>query len=1094
MSKKKKLNFYQVIEEEDAHLKARRKYRNGDAEADQLDDTRFGIAMSGGGIRSATINLGILKTLNKFGVLKKADYLSTVSGGGYTGAYVQSLLKRRSAEMKNQPEAAYEDLFHQDHINYLRDRGEYMMPGIGKGKVWNTFILVIGYLVSTLMSWVSPLIFIFLFFTVLSGIGRVRKMMGKFKIKNWIYDFIDDFHIVEIGIGLFFSIYLVHFIYNLKLKYDLGISRKFNQAEGMLAAVTIFAGGFLVFLNIVSSEINCEQIPFSNGALCKRILALSDVGEPVIILLHILAAILAIALGYFANPNAISFHRFYRNQLADAYLHFGEKYKNIELSKLIKQNDTSPQNLVAPYPLINTCLNLQLLGGGDDNFKGAKASDYFLLSPFYFGSKITGYVDTDTFKDYQELTLPAATTISAAAVNPGMGTYSNKMLSVLMTTFNVRLGFWISNPLKRNEAERVWWPWYFFKELFSKIGTSNRKLNISDGGHIENLGVYELLRRRCRLILSVDAGADPLYSFADLEVLTVRARNELGLSIEFRKGHIPEDVIRPKPSYGYSLERFAIADVYHLWDEIIALDSAGNPIKDENYRSFEVLVNYPDLKDAIKLLDYDGKLLVRIIFRVINEFKEVNELRNQLEGLDAGNTEVVVALLNTMIFCNGDKTHNRTEGIKTVLAHAIENEPEKIKSILKQAGLLSTRFKDKVRLPKRIIRHLIDDRLDEGIGAIEQVIIKRMTQAEIKNAYKVMEAFLTLLSQIEVGVDQKLVNAYLLRKIEDAYFNKIMQQRGMPQEELSVILQKEPDDQTLEDFLVNKNIAEDIVQDLFKQRDTLRTHVRKLSIGETLSAEDNLAFKTNEFEPLTPVLLKLNELLNEENLDPEALIAQLEDALSIVDLPPALATTMLQLKKQQQPKVTEVMQVVSQRIEEQVRNDIKASTLVYIKSSVKAPKGKIVTDDETMYGAYKYKIYHPDFPHESTADQFFDPVQWEAYYMLGQYLGAEVLDVKGLNEYFNNRKTAPDFSIKDLLYRFDYDQEVKDLFLYRSDVSMPTTTPVEMDENPALESEKTSSPRLIVPSNDPEEELLNEVNQPNMKKKVVAGKNIDYTI
>jgi len=104
------------------------------------------------------------------------------------------------------------------------------------------------------------------------------------------------------------------------------------------------------------------------------------------------------------------------------------------------------------------------------------------------------------------------------------------------------------------------------------------------------------------------------------------------------------------------------------------------------------------------------------------------------------------------------------------------------------------------------------------------------------------------------------------------------------------------------------------------------------------------------------------------------------------------------------------------------------------------------------------------------------------------------LDVKGLNEYFNNRKTAPDFSIKDLLYRFDHDQEVKDLFLYRSDVSMPTTTPVEMDKNPALESEKTSSPRLIVPSNDPEEELLNEVNQPNMKKKVVAGKNIDYTI
>ncbi len=1093
MSKKKKLNFHQVIEQEDVHLKARRKYRNGTSEADQLDDTRFGIAMSGGGIRSATINLGILKTLNKFGILEKADYLSTVSGGGYTGAYVQSLLKRRTEEIKDEPEAAYEDLFHQDHINYLRGRGEYMMPGVGKGKIWNTFILVIGYLVSTLMSWVSPLIFIFLFFTLLSGIGRVRKMMGKFQIKDSIYKFIDDFHVVEIGIGLFFLIYVVHFIYNLRLKYDLGISRKFNQAEAVLAAVTVIAGGFLILLNIVSSEINCDQIPFSNGALCKNILALFDVGEPIIILLHLLAAILVFALGYFANPNAISFHRFYRNQLADAYLHFGEKYKNVELSNLIKQNDSSPKNLVAPYPLINTCLNLQLLGGGDENFKGAKASDYFLLSPFYFGSKLTGYVDTDTFKDYKELTLPAATTISAAAVNPGMGTYSNKLLSVLMTTFNVRLGFWISNPLKRNESERVWWPWYFFKELFSKIGTANRKLNISDGGHIENLGVYELLRRRCRLILSVDAGADPLYDFADLEILTVRARNELGLSIEFREGHIPEDVIRPKPSYGYSLERFAIADVYHLWDEIMALDANGNLVKDENYRGFEVLVNYPDLKDAIKLLDYNGKLLIRIIFRVINEFKEVNELRNQLDGLDAENTEIVVALLNTMIFCHGDKEHNRTKGIKEVLQHAIENEPEKIKPILKQAGLLSQRFKNNIRLPKRIIRHLIDDRLDMGIGDIEQVILKRMTQPEIKNAYKVMETFLKLLSQIEVGVDQKLVNAYLLRKIEDEFFIKIMQQRGMAKEEVRTILEEEPDDKTLKDLLIKKNIDSTIVDQLFGQRDMLRTNVRKLSFGDTLSAEDISAFKANEFESLTPVLVKFNELLNDENADPEFLIAQMEEALESVNLPPALAARILQLRKQQQPRVTEVMQGVSQRIEEQVRNDIKASTLVYIKSSVKAPTGKIVTDDETMYGAYKYKIYHPDFPHESTADQFFDPVQWEAYYMLGQYLGAEVLDVKGLGEYFNNRKTAPDFSIKDLLYRFDHDQEVKDIFLYRSDIMM-SATPVEMDEKPELESEKEITPRLIVPSNDPEEELLEEVNQPNMKKKVVAGKNIDYTI
>ena len=1083
MSKKKKLNFHQVIEQEDEHLKARRKLRNGASEMDQLDDTRFGIAMSGGGIRSATINLGLLKTLNKFGILEKADYLSTVSGGGYTGAYVQSLLKKRAADLKDNPSDVYKDLFHQDHIDYLRDRGEYMMPGSGRAKIWNTIILVIGYLVSTLMSWVSPLIFIFLFLTLLSGIGKVRGLVDNYNFQSEVYSFIDRWHIVEFGIGLFFLIYFAHFIFNLIFKYHLGVSRRFNFGEAVLASLTLLAGGLLILLKIGSANIEFYE----------DLRVFFDIGKTEIILFHILAAMIAIGLGFFANPNAISFHRFYRNQLADAYLHFGEEFNNVELSNLIKQNDPSPKNLVAPYPLINTCLNLQLIGGGDENFKGAKASDYFLLSPFYFGSKITGYVDTDTFTDYKELTLPAATTISAAAVNPGMGTYSNKLLSVLMTIFNVRLGFWISNPLKRNESEIVWWPFYFFKELFSKIGTSNRKLNISDGGHIENLGVYELLRRRCRLILSVDAGADPLYTFADLEILTVRARNELGLSIEFREGHIPEDVIRPKPSYGYSLERFAIADVYHLWDEILALDANGNPVKDEYYKSFEVLVNYPDLKDAIKLLDYNGKILVRIIFRVINQFKEVNELRTQLKGLDASDTEIVVALLKTMIFCDGDKSHSRTEGIKQVLKHAIENEPDRMKPILKQAGLLSRRFKDDIRLPKRIIKHLIEDRLDAGIGDIEKVIIDRMTPSGIKNAYHVMETFLNLLAQIEEGVNQKLVNTYLSRKVEDEFFIKIMEERGLPKKELRTILVKEPDDEELQDFLIKKSIDKDIVDQLFSQRDAFRNNLHKLLIGETLSAEEVLASQENEFERLLSVQLKLDELLNEENLDLEIFIAQFEASLKTVQLPKELAQELLNLKKLQTPKITEVMQLVSRRIEEQVKNDIKASTLVYIKSSVKAPKGKIVTDNETMYGAYKYKIYHPSFPHESTADQFFDPVQWEAYYMLGQYLGAEVLDVKGLEDFFNNRKEAPNFSIKDLLYRFDHDQDVKDLFVYRSDEVMPAT-PVEMDNKPSIEFIEKVSTRLIVPTSDPEEKLLDEVNQPKMKKKVVAGKNIDYTI
>ena len=53
-----------------------------------------GLALSGGGVRSATFNLGLLQALAAAGKLKSFDYLSTVSGGGYTGGWWSAWLSR----------------------------------------------------------------------------------------------------------------------------------------------------------------------------------------------------------------------------------------------------------------------------------------------------------------------------------------------------------------------------------------------------------------------------------------------------------------------------------------------------------------------------------------------------------------------------------------------------------------------------------------------------------------------------------------------------------------------------------------------------------------------------------------------------------------------------------------------------------------------------------------------------------------------------------------------------------------------------------------------------------------------------------------
>ncbi len=528
MAQKEKTEYDYVIQQEDQQLRIRREKLFGPENAAALDETRFGIALSGGGIRSATINMGFLKTLNKFNILQQADYLSTVSGGGYTGCYIHATLKEAGS---------FDELFREKHIDYMRRRGEYLFPGTGWVKVWNQFILAVGYLISLAMSLISPVILI------LIGLGLY---MFFDTLVDFDPDFVNEYLGKVFGYGAMAvgAVFVIHYLLNVAIYFNLDISARFNRLEALLAGLVLAAAAVVYvmgFKDFKSPDLNS-------------------------LLPYIGIGILLIIMGFFTNPNATSFNRFYRKQLADAYLEFAGQYRNVHLHDLFQTGSAKEADYLGPYPIINTTLNLQ--SSNDPNFMGAKASDYFLLSPLFCGAKLTGYVPTRETIGYQNLTLPTGITISAAAVNPGMGAYSNKILSILTTVLNLRLGFWIWNPMRLKTAYPVvFWPFYFLYELFSRIGTDKNMVNISDGGHIENLGVMELLRRKCKLIIAVDAGADPEYTFADLENLTIRARNELGVDIRFRIDSIPEYTIKPRPSHGYSLKRFAVADLYQLWEK-----------------------------------------------------------------------------------------------------------------------------------------------------------------------------------------------------------------------------------------------------------------------------------------------------------------------------------------------------------------------------------------------------------------------------------------------------------------------------------------------------------------------------------------------
>jgi hypothetical protein len=152
------------------------------------------------------------------------------------------------------------------------------------------------------------------------------------------------------------------------------------------------------------------------------------------------------------------------------------------------------------------------------------------------GSLTAGYRPSAEYGD--GITLGTAMAISGAAANPNMGYHSSPVLGLLMTLFNVRLGWWLGNP--GAPGAKTWrrsGPGYSVGPLFSEaIGNTTdlyKYVNLSDGGHFENLGLYEMVLRRCHFIVVSDGGEDPECAFADLGEAVRKIRIDFGIPIDF---------------------------------------------------------------------------------------------------------------------------------------------------------------------------------------------------------------------------------------------------------------------------------------------------------------------------------------------------------------------------------------------------------------------------------------------------------------------------------------------------------------------------------------------------------------------------------
>jgi hypothetical protein len=249
-------------------------------------------------------------------------------------------------------------------------------------------------------------------------------------------------------------------------------------------------------------------------------------------------------LGWVVNVNRFSGHGFYRNRLVRAYLGASNPNRDAEVDPFtgfaLRDNlglhelahGASPR----PLSVVNACLNL--VTSGERLAWQQRKAESFSMTPLYCGNFNEGYRRSDLYGGSKGISLGTAITISGAAANPNAGYHSAPLVAFLMTLFNVRLGAWLGNPNKHGEGTykysgpRHAWK-ALFGDLFARTDSRHAYVSLSDGGHFENLAAYEMILRRCRLIVVSDAGQDPGHDFEDLANLIRKVRIDFGVSIEF---------------------------------------------------------------------------------------------------------------------------------------------------------------------------------------------------------------------------------------------------------------------------------------------------------------------------------------------------------------------------------------------------------------------------------------------------------------------------------------------------------------------------------------------------------------------------------
>ncbi|MEY9132398.1 hypothetical protein ABIE79_003865 [Bradyrhizobium diazoefficiens] len=600
----------------------------------------IGLALSGGGIRSATFCLGALQRFANSGLLKHFDYISSVSGGGYAASAVQwkwhdDPNTDAGANFPYGSEQTQSLASENESLKYLRWHASFLAPG-GGISIWSGIAVLLRTFLISVFFWLPLAIAFMLVVFVATGFHAFYESygtMGELTVPKleamtlslpWIGICVSAFAgvfifaiVLLLAIALIGTIFLAiisilippettenrgdriaragrcaavgiagllvsYFTFgHFGARFDLATVDPVTSALliatagfGLFGACAIIVGilqlsGILefgvnyavrrkyelaatVWFPTLIACLTFGSLPFVFEAIADSTKSYPTGGKALIGIFTVASGFLSGLYGHFVQAQRLApslATRVAATLAAGAFLYLILVIAYAGVRFLIQ-----PQHLTADQAqycreFFAALLVFSVAFGWWSNV------NYLGLHRFYRDRLMEAFMptieqkaaDAPNYSDADRLPL-AADMATQTDQSASLSTDQHQRHSGQRPRSDGRLGLWIGAPGASRGTPNYFSPGLKYGVFRSGYQRDSDFLELSDGGHFDNLGAYELIRRRCDVVIVLDSEEDPSTAMSALASVCQRVREDFGVIIKIEA---EADTIAPAGDMGY---------------------------------------------------------------------------------------------------------------------------------------------------------------------------------------------------------------------------------------------------------------------------------------------------------------------------------------------------------------------------------------------------------------------------------------------------------------------------------------------------------------------------------------------------------------